>query len=286
MSRHRLDPRTFRQDPGFRWYDSSLNAQGKNERHGRALFHRTMNRLAELGFTVGDDPRIVRDYKILAPHHRVGVHPSGLMFKSEVYPIGFKVEFYQELITVNKCGGAYDFDKVGKMPYLIRLHWQLVRAKLTAFLLGLGWKDETEPVPTTADEIIAKRRADWMKSHGPHFYDSISSYNAKDRDGGVLTDGCFRYFRDHDRRLGRGIVWHSANNMWMVRVNRTCVRYMAASELFQCEHPAQEPRRFVRPDIRKVRLENIKAKAVSSEDFERAAVLRDILKAEAAGGQG
>lgn len=79
-----------------------------------------MNFLQECGFKVTKDPRIEANYKCLSKDHRYGKKGS-LEFKAERYPAGFKINFFQNVEFKNPNGGEYDFDKLEKMPYLVKL---------------------------------------------------------------------------------------------------------------------------------------------------------------------
>lgn len=229
----------------FNFRNGATEVNAKNRWTHYGLFHRTMNFLTSIGFTVTKDPRIERDYKILSKDHRYG-RKGDLEFKAERYPAGFKIEFYQNVVHENKCGGEYDFDKFEKMPYLIKKQFLLVCKKLREFFTGLGYAEKTKIEAQTAEEKVKK---DFVESfhHQPKdmnfdllSYDGLTStmppssyaYEFHDRDEKVLRNGEIKYFRDYNGYLCRGKIYHRLNNMFWIILNQRETAIRADFELF------------------------------------------------------
>lgn len=231
----------------FRNEDAEVNF--KNRWDGSlphyGLFFRTMNFLSSLGFTVTKDPIIEKDYKCLSKDHRYG-RKDDLEFKAERYPVGFKIEFYQNVVHENPHGGEYDFDQYKKMPYLIKKQFLLTCSKLRRFFLNLGYADHSEIEAKTAVDIIKK---DFVESchHAPkdmNFnlsdYDGLTStmkqnsypYTFYDRDKKLLHNGEIKYFRDYNGYLCRGKIYHQLNMMFWIIVNDKETTVRADYELF------------------------------------------------------
>ncbi len=231
----------------FRNEDTEVNHQnrwdGSLPHYG--LFHKTMNFLSSLGFSVGKDPRIERDYKCLSKDHRYG-RKGDLEFKAERYPAGFKIEFYQNVVFENKCGGEYDFDKYKKMPYLVKKQFLLTCEKLRTYFLSLGYADKSRPEVTTAEGRVKR---DFVESfhHSPKDMNfNLSEYDGltvttipgkydtgyRDRDKKPLYNGEIKYFRDYHGYLCRGRIYHRLNMMFWIIVNDTETTIRADHELF------------------------------------------------------
>lgn len=233
----------------FNFINNDTEVTNKNRWDGSlphyGLFQRTMNFMTSIGFTVTKDPRIERDYKILSKNHRYG-RKGDLEFKAERYPAGFSIEFYQNVVHENKCGGEYDFDKFEKMPYLIKKQFLLTCNKLREFIIKLGYAEKTKIEAHTAVEKVKK---DFVESfhHAPKsmdfdlsIYDGLtstmplSSYACefRDRDGKVLHNGEVKYFRDYNGYLRCGRIYHRLNNMFWIILNQRETEIRADFELF------------------------------------------------------
>lgn len=231
----------------FSVYDTSISFINNDERECKGdwlrhkfqhygTLHRVFNMLREYGFKICNDIEV---HKVIRKDHFVG-EKGNLKFKASRYPKGFKIVFYQELVTENKNGGYYDFDKFQKMPYLIKKQYILVSNKICSFLSGFA-KNKTRPNCLTAEDEI---KYDYAEScHHPQKSIEFElselngttcseSYNNTDRDGKTILNGELKYFRDYKGYLNRGIVYHDLNNMWWVILNDTKITRVADFELF------------------------------------------------------
>lgn len=244
--------------------------------------------LAKLGFDVGKDPRIERHFPILSSTHNAGRH-GDLQFVSEVYPAGCKFEFFQELVYENSNGGRYDFDKLTKMPYLVRLRWQHTINALREYLIGRGF-EEIIKIRSPNPDPLAYFNSSWDGEYeikrgihrfarGPDGWPldkELASWGRKDATGVILNHGDVRYFRDRKGHLMRGRVYGGINGMWMVVYGPGLNDYthMHAGELFTCK-PTEVPRKsYPRPESVWTRLKN---SAVKNEDYEKAIVYRNLI---------
>jgi len=197
------------------------------------LLNQIFRMLKERGFVIQTDQRILREYPILADTHWEGAN-GDLLFKSEIYPAGFSLEFYQEIDTENPHGGYYDFDKFERMPYLIRCQFILTRKYICELLESAGYTNKAEPVLKFAiDKVMQKIKSSCHYKEGKELPEyEIESYNAKDKDGKQLRNGQVKYFRDRRGRLQRGTVYHNINNMWWVVLNKFEYTNVAAFNFF------------------------------------------------------
>jgi hypothetical protein len=197
--------------------------------------------MMERGFQVGRDPRYEGDYKIISKHHWYG-RKGDLEFKAERYPVGWKIEFFQNIVIENQAGGYYDFDKYGKMPYMIKLIFRNEARHIREFLKVLGCIDNTGMQYKLATDKIKFIYVDSchypQKSMEEFELSDLDgqtdkySYNHQDRDNKIIHNGELKYFRHWDGRLSRGIVYRNLNNMWWVITNKYELRNKADFELF------------------------------------------------------
>lgn len=205
------------------------------------ILHRILNFMKDRGFHVGRDPDIEKNYKCLNNDHWYG-RKGDLEFKAHRYPAGWEIQFFQNIVFENRCGGFYDFDKYEKMPYMIKLVFRNEISHIRRLLIELGCVDESKPVYKLASDNI---KADYVSScHYPqksmdefelkdlNGETSKYSYNNQDRDGKTIYNGQIKYFRDWNGRLSRGIVYQNLNNMWWVILNDYEYTNRADFELF------------------------------------------------------
>jgi hypothetical protein len=227
------------------FYNNSTEITFKNRWDGTlphyGLFHRLMNYLKTIGFEVGKDPDIERDYKCLSKDRSYGISKDRLEFKAQRYPAGFKVEFFQNIYHENPHGGFYDFDKYEKMPYLLKQRFTLTAIKVRQFLLSLNICESQNIECNTAEDTIKKDYVEsWHHPQKDMSFDLSSldgqtccePYNNRDRDGKTLYNGQIKYFRDYNGYLCKGKVYHNINNMWWVIINDTKRTNIASFNLF------------------------------------------------------
>ncbi len=224
------------------------------------------------GFSFHRNPETVKHYRCIAHLHHHGQRGS-LEFQSEIFPVGFEIKFYQNLVHENRSGGQYDFDKRAKMPYLIGLRFEWIKRRIVDILTERGYTCADKPAPKSALEAVMRERDELEAFQGKGFYERpMPDYNGRDQDGRMLEDGAVRYFRTFNGHLLRGTVYHHINNMWWVVVNRDEHHNIANFELFTYD-PAKHPRKAYPGDSRK-RLNAALGQAVKAENFERAAAIK------------
>lgn len=170
------------------------------------------------------------------------------------------------------------------MPYPLRLEMERTRRRIREYLLnvftGYTFKAKEPKIGlygVTALEFIQREQASsW------HYKTAIgrregddAEYNNKSADKLTVMHGERVWFADQSGRICTGIAHYNINNMWWVITGRYDRRNIACFEIF-VECPADlRTKRNARQ--RRNRLESLLTKATTSMNFERAAVLRDIL---------
>jgi hypothetical protein len=261
------------------WSHDTFIAMGGdhfNEETSLALFVDICNFLLRLEFKVNADPYYRKQYPILSKYHRYA-RRGDLECKFERYPVGVKLDFYQNLRFENPHGGYYDFNKLQRMPYLVRLRFLHTRRALFQWLTDRGHENHCDAEPELAIDRIQKRIQNSGHWDGSGLLERVpdSAYAHADRDKRRIVPGQKKYFYDWNKRLSCGIVYYNLNNMWWVHTGQYDFRNVANFELFDFD-PAMPRRRKLSASDRHKRLSSEKRRAVEREDYARAAQLRDL----------
>lgn len=261
----------------FRMHDASVCFEAVDN---RAVFECVLRMLRVRGFEVMPHPRIVRDYPALAKEESYWYARKGaLEVNLECHTRLAKVEFYQNVVRENPHGGEYDFNKVNKMPYLVRLRFLLERWHVVDILKAVGLRDESKPERFDSPEAeVLFRIQDCCHSKDKGLLDWAprDSYNRTDADGVVLVPGERRYFYHwRSKRLCVGTIYYHLNNMWYV-VAGSEVHNIANFELFAFK-PGLSRRKRLEGVKRKERLTSELARMIKGNDFTRAKGLCEAL---------
>lgn len=244
-----------------------------------AYFYQILHMLADEGFSVEKDPEVLKRHRIISRDYWYG-RRGDLEFSAHKFPAGFEIVFFQNVVFENSNGGKYDFDKLKKMPYLIRLQYTLYMRKIVEKLKTLTEvKDETPPPAKTAEEKVRRDLA-----YGWHFFPDMNfdlqtdvreaeSYYGVDSNKKPIHNGDIKYFRNSwNGYIMRGRVYYCANmNYWVILNKREAV-IVQNYNLFD-GFPPGEPRRKA-PDrapvsYKRLREKREKAKADAIDLIER-----------------
>lgn len=230
------------------------------------------------GFRVQIDAETAKNYPTLKKYHHEG-GKGHLQFKLRLAGRHLELVFFQNLVHENRNGGQYDFDKRRKMPYLLLKQYQATRRSLVDLMDRLGYPFEPQ-IRRTGMDFIDHQRAELSDFQGPTFYTrKWQGYNIRSAAGREMTDGDVLYGLHYDGRLYRGIGYRHINNMWWLLLPCGTVWNMPTFHLWHRQDLPRELRgRFIDPRTAEKRLHQEKERAVKTELFERAAVLRDVLR--------
>lgn len=271
--------------PSFREHDASLSLWIDDPKDPMVQKARdeVVRLLRSLGWRVRIDPHTQKRYPSIAKDHHASL--GDLQAHIEISGRQMQVTFYQDVVHENKNGGRYDFDKREKMPYLLGLKYEATVRKVAACIEGLGLPKLERRKKRTGSDFIQHARAELEAFQGADFYadtpEAYPRYNCMAADKTQLRDGQRVWFvaeYEPDGRWLSGIAWRNINNMWWVLLPGDVVRNVASFELHTTPPGNPRGRRFSAHHKRRV-IEGKKADAVRAENYERAAKLRDALKA-------
>ncbi len=258
------------------------------------VFARIVQQLNRMGWTCEVPAEMVDRYSLSFARNYRSCRKGDL--HGELRLGGRHIEFamWQELHNVsNRNGGRYDFDKEQRMPYLLRLQMEVTRRQLRDYLINVfdGYVFSPHPVSSPNPDPLAyfngrwdgeyeKRRGTHRFERGPDGWPSereIKCWDRKDADGRALSQGDVRWLRDRQGRLRRGRVYGGINGMWMLVYGPGPRDHTHESARTFFTYAPDMPRKQVPEHQRRKRLQAELALAVSAMNFERAAVLRDVL---------
>lgn len=267
--------------PSFHEHDASLNLWLIDPKDPAITTARNelVKHLRVRGFKIGIDPHTQKYYPSICRDHHRGAK-GALEVKVRLSGRCLEIDFFQNIVRENKNGGEYDFSKRSKMPYLVGKLYELERSKIAALFQSLGLPALSLDITRTGMDFIQHRRNELEAFQGKGFYDPArrQRYNSESASRTILNDGDEVLFRDEwTGRQWIGHAWHNINNMWWVLLPGGVVRNEASFQLLPAAGDAQPGRTFPLKHIEK-RLRAELDKAVKGERFERASVLRDILR--------
>lgn len=258
------------------------------------VFKRIVQQLNRLGWSVGTWDK-AEQHKCISDAHR-SCRKGDL--EAELSVCGRCIEFnmWQDVTpSENRNGGRYDFNKVDRMPYLLRLEMHRTRAQIRDYLCNVftGYTFSQPEVSSPNPDPLAYFNDKWDGAHeknkGIHRFDrgpdgwpsdkELSSWSRTDKDGVRLSHGDVRWCRDHKGRLIRGRVYGGINGMWMMVYGpgqRDHTHQCAGS--FFTYRPGETPYKVaLDKNEQRKRLERELRTAVAQMNLKRAQVLKGIL---------
>lgn len=238
-------------------------------------------------------------------NHRHGGRKGDLHVAMTTGGRAIEVTFWQEVTPADNPNGAqYDFDKMARMPPRLRLACIVEMAalvgwaeRLRGYTVGPEWRWENPPkrsplatVRATLrgvqpeDGALAYFNAHWGDHGLPRGPDGwplskdCTGYGVLlgDRDKRPIAPGDVKYHRHHTGALWRGPVYPNMNGTCFM-VSGAGNAFAGSWEFFDLADGESCRRKSPR---RVGRLKGELEKAVKASNFERAIVLRDLLKKE------
>lgn len=253
------------------------------------VFSRIVQTLNRLRFTTVIPDEMLKNYPAIANNYRFSVKGD---LKAELRMSGRTIElqFFQSVNTPTRPDhdGRYEYDKERIMPYPIRLEMERTRRRIRAYLCNVlaGYTFKAKEPERGLNGLTA---LEWVKADARrcwHYKADIdrragedSSYNNKSNDGSKIVPGERVWFVDYSsRRWGTGVAHYNINNMWWVITGKYGLSNIASFNLYSS--PPTNPREKCNADRRNKRLTALKNEACEAQAYERAIVLRDLLRAD------
>lgn len=243
----------------------------------RQVFTRVVQQLNRLGWSLQVPEDDIKAYsRSFALNYREGAKGDLRCYLS-LSGRHIELSMWQGVNTPTRPdnGGRYEHDIEAAAPYLMRLEMIRTRNRVTQYLCNIfdGYTmddSQYEKVGNhkTALDFIKRRQHEGGKS-------AIPAYAIKSSCGGVIETGKRVYFFDRKGRACTGIAYHNGGGMWWV----VCGKYLYHNKDHSDLHlsPPADLRVRRNEGSRRRSLEQELNSAVSAMNFERAAVLRDIL---------
>jgi hypothetical protein len=262
---------------------------GYKEDFRRTVLHPLIRFMRRRGWYVHRDPRVVKHYRCLRQDYRRCWHPGGLQCKLRLSGRTLEIQFYQNRTKPdNPAGGEYDFHKMERMPYLLRLRTQLEMKMVCTWLMSqflYGVKPEQQPCDAfhlTADEWLEQWwvRNRFEQSRPDPATVQVEGYNSKCMDG-VVRNGDKVFFLGSyvKQRWGVGIAEHNINNMWWIKVGQHSVFNVASHHLSHARPEGSLRGRVISEENRRRRLEDLMLRAAKEQRYLDAERMRVALKA-------
>lgn len=255
---------------------------------------RILQQLNRMGWSCEIPAEMIRRYSLSFARKFRHCQRGDLRAELSVSGRCIKLEMWQDLHNVsNPNGGRYDFGKEQRMPYLMRLRMEYTRRTIRDYLLnifqGYAWepsKAPRGPNGLTAREWIEQRTAGcwhYQASRGRRGGEELCGNN-RSAEGDALKHGARVWTTDSKGRLIEGEAFYNINNMWWVITGRYDCTNVASSQIY-ANRPA-ELRKKRNARAAATRIQSELDRAVKTENFERAIVLRSVKaqRAEVANG--
>ncbi|CAH1690992.1 conserved hypothetical protein [Hyphomicrobiales bacterium] len=217
----------------FKTYDTSLIAyidiphRDDGEKRHRELAHRMIDLMRANGFCIELDPEVLRRHRCISKNYFTG-RRGDLKVRIEICSMSVIAEFWQDLVVINRNGGRYDFNKLARMPYLVRKAFECISRKILA-----SWEREgmelINPPASANPSALAYFNATWNSTHdvraGRNRFErredgwpsdrEIDCWDRNDADGNRLEHSAVRYFRTRNGCLARAVVAGGINSRWL-----------------------------------------------------------------------
>ncbi len=268
------------------WEEGKPQCEVWSRQFKRDVFARIVQTLNRIGWTVGvhEDNQSLYG-KRFALNFRSCVKGS---LRGELQLSGrmIKFEMWQGVHTPTRPdhGGRYESDKEAVMPYLLSLEMERTRRRIRTYLRnvfpGYSFEDRRwrmEMVGPALERIERSYKQSWHFKGDASNY-TISDCNRRTRDGSRLEHGQRVWFFDRKGRCRTGTAYYNINNMWWVACGKFELRNLACFELLSAAPSAPRAKQNTKLAIEV--LSRLVDACVKRADFERAALLRDVLARE------
>ncbi|PVY81088.1 UvrB/UvrC motif-containing protein [Cupriavidus alkaliphilus] len=245
----------------------------------RDVFHRIVQTLNRLGWTVGPNTHIFTDNN--NRYCRKGDLRADLKMSGR--SITFDMFQNVNAPTRPDHGGRYEHNQERLMPYVMRLEMERTRRRIRDYLrnvfTGYTFDAECRSIYRKALELTAMEQIQRHYAESSHFKGDLTKYRISDYNNrgidGVIEHGAQVWTIDRKGRIVAGTAYYNINNMWWVRLGEYDYTNVASFEIYtKCPENVRLKRNA---GLRRKSLERQLNTAIEKMNFERAAKLRDVL---------
>lgn len=180
-------------------------------------------------------------------------------------------------------GGKHEPDKESVMPYVLHLEMERTRRRIRDYLCNVftGYRFDRPKPKLGLPGLTATDYAAHVRRSSGHYRPELDRAefhmpcNCRGADGGIIEHGAKVWTLDHKGRVITGTAYYSLNDSWDIVTGRYGLERCEASRIFTSVPEKLRVKRNGR--LRRLRLEKELGCAVKAMQFERAAVLRDVL---------
>lgn len=255
----------------------------------RQVFLRIIQQLNRLGWTCVVPDEMVKQYsRSFAESHRYCRKGE---LQADLSVTGRCIEFkmFQNINAPDRPdhGGHYQYDKELHMPYLMRLEMERTRHRIRNYLCGVfeGYEfkndDHNVKIGPGTGQVTALKAAAIRRRTSGHYVPELDRARIcnpgydQSADSQQLENGMRVYAQDRSGRIISGTAFYSLNGNWQIVSGRYGLIYAWHNQIWV--NTPGDLRTKRNGDIRRKRLEGELSNAIKAMDFERAAIVRDIL---------
>lgn len=250
----------------------------------REVFARIVQQLNRLGWTCVIPPDKLEHYKCIANNFRYCVKGD---LKADLHISGRCIEFkmFQSVNCPTRPDyeGRYEHDKEGAMPYQLRLEMERTRRRIRDYLCNVfdGYRFEPQAPKMGIRGVTAMEYAQHCRRTSGHYVADLdrarisNTGQDKSADGHPLENGTRVYAMTRRGRIITGIAFYDLNGNWQIVTGRHDMAIIFHKQIWVDSPGNVRMKRDT--GIRRKRLEGLLGAAIKAMNFERAAVLRDLL---------
>lgn len=253
----------------------------------RQVFARIVQTLNRLGWSCVVPEEMIKQYSLSFARTHRDCHKGDLKARLDISGRCIDFHMWQSINTPTRPdhGGQYESNKEACMPYLLRIEMERTRRRIRDYLCNVFTDyqfKKPDPVMSLLG-VTAKEYAQRERATTGHYVAELDrahtgmTCNVTSKDKGVITHGSSVFAIDDKGRIVTGTAYYDLNSTWQVVTGRYGFMRCQAYQIYINNPGDLRTKRNQETRLRKLQRE--KQKAIDEDNFERAATIRDILKA-------
>lgn len=252
----------------------------------KQVFTRIIQTLNRIGWTCVIPEEYITTYSVSFARNYRQCNKGNLKAELELSGRCIHLKMFQNVNAPNRPDhdGQFEWNKELIMPYPLKLEMERTRRRIAAYLSNVftGYKlQKSDPHMgfngvTALEWIQHDTRKCW------HYNKDIDrrsgedlGHNNQSADKAIIKHGQKVWTTDHKGRIRFGTSYYNINNMWWVVTGKYERLNKANFEIFV--NQPKDLRTKLNHKQKKQRLQELLKKSIEAMNFEKAAILRDIL---------